>query len=216
MTEISVVKDDILNIDCDCVVVSANSKLINSRGVAAKLIDTSDKVMYDELNAIDKCSVGRARITKCYNEINSTLKWAIYAVPPRYAGGLFFEDDLLKDAIANSLMITSNLEKVYTEQCVEIMEKILDGLEQELPDDVRDRYIGEVKEVASEYVAENEIKKIAIQILAVGNLGYPLMEAVELIKRAISTYNRRYKNLEEIVLVCHNELVFKTVKRHFK
>lgn len=215
MTKVSVVKDDILNIDCDCVVVSANGKLINSKGVAAKLIDTSDKVMFDELNAIDKCSVGRARITKCHNDINSALKWAIYAVPPRYAGGLFFEDDLLKDAISNSLMITGNLDKVYTEQCVEIMEKILDGLEQELPDEVRDKYIGEVREVASEYVAENEIKKVAIQILGVGNLGYPLREGVELIKRAITSYKRKYNNLEEIVLVCHNDLVFKTVKRHF-
>ncbi len=213
MTKITVVKDDIFNIDCDCMIFSASEKLLQSKGAAARILELGDKNMYDELAAIDKCSVGRARISKCECESREDLRWAIFAVGPRYAGGLFFEDDLLRDSLSNALNITANLKTVYSNQCEEIMVKILDGLEQDLPEEVRQGYIDDVREVAEEYVDENPIKKVAVQLISIGNKGYPLVEGLSIIKRAVGFYTRTHTNLDEIVLVCHNDRVFKLLKK---
>lgn len=213
MTKVSVIKDNILNVDCDCLILSANKRLLNSKGIVGDIINNLDNAVFEELKAIDNCAVGRAKITKCFDLPMDNVTWIIHAVPAQYAGGLFFEDDLLRDSILNSLSISGKLEKFYTKQCVDVMDLYINKTNPSITKEAKAKYLEQVADLARQYAKENPIKKIAMEAVGVADGRYPLDEGVQIVAKAIRRYIKENENLDEIIIVCDSEKVYNAINK---
>ncbi len=213
MTKVSVIRDNILGVDCDCLILSANKRLLNSKGIDGEIINSLDEEVYEELKIIDNCAMGRAKITRCFELPVDGLNWIIHAVPPQYAGGLFFEDDLLRDSILNSLSISKNLGEFYSKQCVDSMDLYLSKTDKNITHLAKGKYLKQVGDLAWEHAKENPIKKIAMEVVGVADGRYPLDMGLEIIAKAIKKYIRENDNLEEIIVVCDSNELYKASQR---
>lgn len=213
MTKVSVIRDDILGVDCDCLILSANKRLLNSKGIDGEIIHKIDEAVYEEVKAIDNCAIGRARLTKCFDLPVSNVHWIIHAVPSQYAGGLFFEADLLRDSVLNSLSISSKLENFYAKQCINVMDLYLHRTNKNITHDAKMKCLQQVEDLARQYAKENPVKKIAMEVLGVSDGRYPLDDGIQIFVQAIKRYIKENENLEEIIVVCDSDKVYKATNK---
>jgi O-acetyl-ADP-ribose deacetylase (regulator of RNase III) len=96
------VMGDITERDVDAIVNAANSHLQHGGGVAGAIVRKGGQIIQDESNKIGFVPVGNAAITTA-GKLPS--RFVIHAVGPRMGEG--DEDNKLKNAIINTLMIAS-------------------------------------------------------------------------------------------------------------
>lgn len=98
---LSIVRNNIVNMDVDAVVNAANSRLLMGSGVCGAIFDAAGP--YELQRACDKighCPTGSAVITPGFR---LKAKYVIHAVGPVWEGGASGEEALLRSAYAESL-----------------------------------------------------------------------------------------------------------------
>jgi O-acetyl-ADP-ribose deacetylase (regulator of RNase III) len=101
---IEIVRGDITDLDCDAIVNAANSSLMGGGGVDGAIHRKAGPELLKECSAIGGCPTGEARITRGYN---LKARYVIHAVGPIWQNGLHKEDQMLKQAYANSMKLAS-------------------------------------------------------------------------------------------------------------
>jgi len=88
-----IVSDPLLALPAEAVVNRVNGGLQYSSGLCAQIFDAAGKLpLQRALCAIGTCSVGDAVVTPGFG---LSAKYIIHAVPPRWCGGKYGEDQLL-------------------------------------------------------------------------------------------------------------------------
>lgn len=96
------VQGDITERDVDAIVNAANSHLQHGGGVAGAIVRKGGQIIQEESDKIGYVPVGKAVITVAGK---LRAKFVIHAVGPRMGEG--DEDNKLKDAVLNSLLVAS-------------------------------------------------------------------------------------------------------------
>ena len=99
------IKDDITELDLDCIVNAANEKLIPGSGVCGAIHKAAGKELALECKRIGHCGVGEARITKGYN---LKAKHVIHTVGPIWHGGKHGENQYLFNCYKKSLLLSTH------------------------------------------------------------------------------------------------------------
>jgi O-acetyl-ADP-ribose deacetylase (regulator of RNase III) len=102
--EIEIVKGDITELDVECIVNPANSKLVLGGGVAGAIRKKGGDIIQEECDKIGYCETGNAVIT---SGGNLKAKYVIHAVGPLY-GIDFHPARLLENAVINSLSLANS------------------------------------------------------------------------------------------------------------
>jgi O-acetyl-ADP-ribose deacetylase (regulator of RNase III) len=96
-----IVRDNIVHMKTDAIVNAANANLTAGGGVCGSIFDAAGyEALQRECNAIGRCDVGCAVITKGYK---LPAKHIIHAVGPIYMGGNHNEEMLLRSCYLSSL-----------------------------------------------------------------------------------------------------------------
>lgn len=209
MIKFEVIQGDILEQEVNVIVNAANQSLRGGGGVDGAIHDASGKELNDECKELGGCSTGKVKLTKSYDLEDRGIGWIIHAVGPRYAGGMYFEADLLKEAYEAALDVTINPEEFYKEQCLYVLDKYIGHLE----DIAKYAYVKETKEEVKAYCQEYPIKSIAFPSISTGIYGYPLEEAAKIAVRAIKNFCRRNDHLDRIVMVCYDTETYNVYKK---
>lgn len=183
MIKFEIVKGDIIEQDVDVIVNAANQSLRGGgSGVDGAIHMAAGKDLLEECKAIGGCSTGKARLTMSYDLEKSGIGWIIHTVGPRYAGGMYFEADLLADAYTSALEVTIDYKSFYKEQCLAVLENYIGHLEdvQKIP------YIKDTEAEVEAYCNDFPMTSIALPSISTGAYGYPpLEEASKIAVRAI-------------------------------
>lgn len=209
MIHFEVVKGNIIDQDVDVIVTAANQGLNGGGGVDGAVHQACGKGLLDECRALGGCSTGKAKLTRSYNMADKGVPWIIHAVGPRYAGGMYFEADLLTDAYLSALAITGDYRHVYEQQCLEVLDSYIGHLD----DAQKAPYIRDTVEEVREYTSTHPIKSIAFPSISTGVYGYPLKEAAYIATKTIKNYCRCNSHLDKIVLVCFDTETYNTYKK---
>lgn len=204
MIRFEVVKGDITEQQVDAIVNAANQGLRGGGGVDGAIHMVSGKDLDDECKELGGCSTGKAKLTKSYGLEARGVGWIIHAVGPRYAGGMYFEADLLADAYKAALEITLDPENFYKEQCLAVLDNYIGHLEEP----AKRPYIRDTIEEVKAYCAEYPIKTVAFPSISTGIYGYPLEEASRIAVRTIRNFCRKHKHLEKIIMVCYDKQTY--------
>ncbi len=100
---VELIEDDLTNLSVDAIVNAANSQLVLGGGVAGAIKQKGGPSIQKECDLIGGTFVGGAVLT---NAGNLPAQYVIHAVGPRRGEGE--EDDKLKNATLNSLIIASD------------------------------------------------------------------------------------------------------------
>lgn len=209
MIHFEVVKGNIIDQNVDAIVTAANQGLRGGGGVDGAVHKACGKALLEECQALGGCSTGKAKLTKAYDMEEKGTPWIIHAVGPRYAGGMYFEADLLADAYGSALEITGDYRHVYEIQCLEVLDKYIGHLEE----DQKAPYIKDTVAEVREYAHANPIRSIAFPSISTGIYGYPLKEAAYIATKTIKDYCRRNSHLDKIVLVCFDNETYAAYKK---
>lgn len=209
MIHFELVKGDITQQKVDVMVTAANQGLRGGGGVDGAIHYACGKGLLEECLALGGCSTGKAKITRAYDLTDKGTPWIIHAVGPRYAGGMYFEADLLADAYKSALDITTRPGEVYLEQCLEVLEQYIGHLEPSK----QQPYIDETTEEVMAYVKAHPIASIAFPSISTGVYGYPLKEAVPIALRTLQRFCSRNRHLEKVMLVCYDNETYSAYKR---
>ena len=210
MIKIELVKGDITEQSVDAIVTAANQALRGGGGTDGAVHSACGAELMDELKELGGCSTGNAKMTKAYNMNGQGVGWIIHAVGPRYAGGMYFEDDLLADTYKAALGLTLNYEQAYRDQCLEVLDKYIG----ELSDHQQRFYRKETVDGVGEYCEAYPIRTLALPSISTGAYGYPLEEAALIASRTIKTFCRNHDHLERVVLVCYDNNTYNAYKRY--
>lgn len=208
MIRFEVVKGDILDQKVDVMVTAANQGLRGGGGVDAAIHNACGKELLEECSAIGGCSTGKAKLTKSYDLENKGVGWIIHAVGPRYAGGMYFEADLLADAYTSALEITVDPRSFYKEQCLTVLDRYVGHLDEK----TKAPYIKDTVAEVNAYCDDFPVKSIAFPSISTGIYGYPLEEAAVIAVRAIRNFCRRHSHLDKVILVCYDNATYNAYK----
>lgn len=208
MINFEVVKGDILDQKVDVMVTAANQGLTGGGGVDGSIHHASGPDLLAECKEIGGCSTGKARLTMSYDLETKGVGWIIHAVGPRYAGGMYFEADLLADAYKEALNITLDPRQFYKEQCLAVLDRYIGHLDAS----AKAPYIKDTLDEVNGYCDDFPIKSIAFPSISTGIYGYPLEEAAVIAVRAIRNFCRRYSHLDKVVLVCFDKATYDAYK----
>ncbi len=209
MIKFEVVKGNIIDQEVDVIVTAANQGLRGGGGVDGAVHNACGKSLLEECQAIGGCSTGKAKLTKSYDMEDKGVPWIIHAVGPRYAGGMYFEADLLADAYQSALDITGDYRHIYEQQCLDILDRYIGHLD----DHKKVPYRKETKDDVRAYCHEHPIKSIAFPSISTGVYGYPLKEAAYIATKTIKNYCRRNSHLDKVLLVCYDQETYNIYKK---
>lgn len=209
MIGFELIKGDITEQKVDVIVTAANNGLKGGGGVDGAVHQACGKTLMDECKELEGCSTGKAKMTRSYDMEEKGTSWIIHAVGPRYAGGMYFEADLLADAYEAALNITLNYRNIYKEQCLEVLDRYIGHLEATQKQPYIEETIAEVRE----YTFDHEMHSVAFPSISTGEYGYPLKEAATIAIKTIKNFCRRNSHLEKVVLVCYDAETYNTYKK---
>lgn len=209
MIKFEIIQGDITDQKVDAIVNAANQGLRGGGGVDGAIHAAAGKELDEECKELGGCSTGKAKLTKSYDLENKGVGWIIHAVGPRYAGGMYFEADLLADAYQASLDITLDYEAFYKDQCLSVLEKYIGHLDEsdKMP------YIRETIEEVEIYCKEFQIKTVAFPSISTGIYGYPLDEAAKIAVRTIRNFCRKHSHLEKVIMVCYDKTTYDAYRK---
>lgn len=93
-----VIRQDITNLECECIVNSANTKLAVSGGLNGVIHRAAGSALQEECQKLNGCRIGEAKITRGYH---LKAKYVIHTVGPAY--GTPDAEELLKKCYYNCL-----------------------------------------------------------------------------------------------------------------
>lgn len=209
MIAFELVKGDIVEQKVDVIVTAANQALKGGGGVDGAVHLACGKGLIEECKELEGCSTGKAKLTRAYDLEAKGIPWVIHAVGPRYAGGMYFEADLLADAYEAALNITLNYRRIYKNQCLEVLDRYIGHLE----DQQKQPYIEETLSQVKAYTYEHEMRSIAFPSISTGVYGYPLKEAAYIAVKTIKNFCRRNSHLDKVVMVCYDTETYNAYKK---
>lgn len=209
MIHFEIVKGNILEQEVDVIVTAANQSLRGGGGVDGEVHKACGKDLLLECKELGGCSTGKAKLTRSYEMSDNGVNWVIHAVGPRYAGGMYFEADLLEDAYNSALEITKDFRHIYEDQCLDVLSHYIGHLspEQQKP------YLDETKDEVRNYTKQHLMKSIAFPSISTGAYGYPIKEAAYIAIKTIKTFCRKNSHLEKVVLVCYDNETYNSYKK---
>lgn len=102
-----IVATPLLSLPAEAVVNCANSGLQYSAGLCGEIFDAAGKLpLQRACVALGECAVGSAVVTDGFG---LSAKYIIHAVPPRWCGGKYGEDQLLSECYKSTLNLASRL-----------------------------------------------------------------------------------------------------------
>lgn len=204
MGKIQVISGDITKQKADAIVNAANKSLLSGGGVDGAIHRAAGNILETECRELGACPVGEARITKSYNLEQAGIGWIIHAVGPIWLGGYKEEEKLLENAYKSSLNFAKNYSDIYPKQCLKVLEKHLNGLDEEKKNKVRD----EVLEEARVYIEKHPIKTIAFPSISTGIYHFPLEKAAATAVNVIKKFMEKETDLEKIMIICFDEKTY--------
>jgi len=139
-------RNDITLIEVDAIVNAANIYLKAGGGVCGAIFEAAGaEKLQKECDSIGQCATGSAVITKAYN---LKAKHIIHAIGPVWNGGNSNEDESLKNAYLNSLLLAKE------NKCESIAFPLISTGVYAFP---KDRAFSIAKEVITDFLSENEM-----------------------------------------------------------
>lgn len=210
MIDFELIKGDIREQNVDVMVTAANQGLRSGGGVDGAIHSACGSGLLEECQSIGGCSTGKAKLTRSYELEAKGTPWIIHAVGPRYAGGMYFEADLLADAYRSALNITADYKNFYLDQCLDVLKGYIGHLDS----DKQKPYIEEATGEVLTYCRNHPIKTIALPSISTGVFAYPLEEAAMIATRTIKSFCRNNDHLDKVILVCYDTTTYNTYKKY--
>lgn len=99
-TRIEIIQDNIINIEVDAIVNTANKTLLGGGGIDGTIHYCAGPDLLEECKKLNGCEKGEAKLTKGYN---LPAKYIIHTVGPVFKHEKGLEENILKNCYINSL-----------------------------------------------------------------------------------------------------------------
>ena len=214
MTKLEILFGDITKIKFDAIVNAANPSLLGGGGVDGAIHKACGEKLLEECKHLNGCLIGKSKITKSYNLIESGVYWVIHTVGPIYRNS-GTEEKYLRNAYRSALDAAANYSDYYSKQSNEILNKNLyrftsNGL-------IGSRQKESIIKDLEEYIKDHPIKTIAFPSISTGAYSYPLQDACNIVLDEILSFTKNSPDIfDEIAMVCLDEKTYNMFKSLYK